>query len=196
MKDELKILLSGKPILPGTLGEYYNVCGKTPCRCKDKENPQKHGPYYQLSYNLKGKNSSISIKKSDIEIIRKMTNNYREQISASHDLGLELLDLYRNEGCQKMLEKYSHLFSREISKRSGSTSATTLLREAKLSKEKWKMKALARQSENTKLKAKIKDTNKSRKKWKSEAMQQKSQNKELQQEFESLKKRANQRTTN
>ncbi len=188
MKVELVTLLSGKPILPGTLGEYYNVCGKTPCRCKDKENPQKHGPYYQLSYNLKGKNSSISIKKSDIEIIRKMTDNYREQISASHDLGLELLDLYKNEGCQKMLEKYNQLFSREISKRSGSTSATILLREAKLSKEKWKIKALARQSENTKLKAKIKDTNKSRKKWKSEAMQQKSQNKELQQEFELFKK--------
>ena len=87
-----------------------------------------------------------------------------------------------------MLEKYEHLFFQEISKRSGSTPATALLREAKLSKENWKTKALNRQSENTKLKAKIKDTSKSREKWKSDAMQQKSQNRELRQEFELLKK--------
>lgn len=64
MKNEIKTILCGNPVLPGTVGEHYNVCGKTPCRCKDKDNPQKHGPYYQLSYNLKGKNSSIASKNS------------------------------------------------------------------------------------------------------------------------------------
>ena len=35
---------------PGSLTQQYNVCGKPHCRCKDPENPQRHGPYYQLSY--------------------------------------------------------------------------------------------------------------------------------------------------
>ena len=26
------------------LNQQYNVCGVKTCRCKDKENPQKHGP--------------------------------------------------------------------------------------------------------------------------------------------------------
>ena len=35
---------------PGSISEQYNVCGTPGCRCKDKKNPQKHGPYYQLSF--------------------------------------------------------------------------------------------------------------------------------------------------
>ena len=33
----------------GSVSEQYNVCGNPTCRCKDKDNPQKHGPYYQLT---------------------------------------------------------------------------------------------------------------------------------------------------
>lgn len=36
----------------GSVSEQYNVCGNPTCGCKDKDNPQKHGPYYQLSYRL------------------------------------------------------------------------------------------------------------------------------------------------
>ena len=35
---------------PGSLSKQYNVCGKPGCRCKDPANPQRHGPYYQLSW--------------------------------------------------------------------------------------------------------------------------------------------------
>jgi Family of unknown function (DUF6788) len=34
---------------PGSISEQYNVCGTLGCRCKDPKDPQKHGPYYQLS---------------------------------------------------------------------------------------------------------------------------------------------------
>ena len=82
MKKKISTLLSGKPILLGTVGVYYNVCGKTPCRCKDKDNPQKHGPYYQLSYSLKGKNSSISIKaEEEIITLKKEIEEKEECIS-------------------------------------------------------------------------------------------------------------------
>ena len=42
---------------PGSLSEQYNVCGKAGCRCKASP-PQKHGPYYQISYTRKGKSGS------------------------------------------------------------------------------------------------------------------------------------------
>lgn len=41
---------------PGSVSQQYNVCGKKECRCKDKKNPQKHGPYHILSYRFDGKN--------------------------------------------------------------------------------------------------------------------------------------------
>jgi len=34
--------------------EQYNVCGKPGCHCKDAKNPQKHGPYNQLSFTRRG----------------------------------------------------------------------------------------------------------------------------------------------
>jgi uncharacterized protein DUF6788 len=39
---------------PGSLSEQYNVCGNPTCRCKDPKNPQRHGPYYQLSARAQG----------------------------------------------------------------------------------------------------------------------------------------------
>jgi len=43
------------PKHPGSLSAQYNVCGKPSCRCKDPKEPQKHGPYYQLSFTWRGK---------------------------------------------------------------------------------------------------------------------------------------------
>jgi hypothetical protein len=188
MKDELITLLGGKPILPGTVGEYYNVCGKTPCRCKNKDNPQKHGPYYQLSYNLKGKNSSISIKKTDVEIIRKMTDNYRMHIQHTQELSLELLELYKNEGLQAMISKYEALVDREISRKSGRRSESVILRETKTSLNKWKSKSIERRVEIDKIKVKVRDLTASRENWKSKAKRANGRADELQAELVQLKK--------
>lgn len=43
---------------PGSLSKQYNVCGKPNCRCKDPKNPQRHGPYYQLSWVRRGKSTT------------------------------------------------------------------------------------------------------------------------------------------
>ena len=189
MKDKIAIMLNGKPMLPGTLAEYYNVCGKTPCRCKDKDNPQKHGPYFQLSYNLCKKNSSISVKKSDADLIRQMTDNYRIQVQNIQDLSLELLELYKKEGCQAMIDKYNLLIEREIAKKMGIRPESATLREAKNSLDKWKSKSIERRLEIEKLKVKIRDLNTSRDNWKSKALQAKTTIKELRSEILSSKKK-------
>ena len=64
-------------IRPGSLSEQYNVCGTPGCRCKDPENPKKHGPYYQLSYTHKGRSTSEFVKKADVALVRRQIKNYR-----------------------------------------------------------------------------------------------------------------------
>jgi hypothetical protein len=49
---------------PGSLSKQYNVCGKSGCRCKDPENPQRHGPYYQLSWVHAGKSTTQFIRRT------------------------------------------------------------------------------------------------------------------------------------
>jgi hypothetical protein len=64
-------------IRPGTLTEQYNVCGNPSCRCKDKKNPKKHGPYYQLSYTRYGKSTSEFVKKENVDKVKKQIRDYK-----------------------------------------------------------------------------------------------------------------------
>jgi hypothetical protein len=48
---------------PGSLSKQYNVCGKPGCRCKDPQNPQRHGPYFQLSWVHRGKSTTQFIRR-------------------------------------------------------------------------------------------------------------------------------------
>lgn len=81
---------------PGSLSRQYNVCGSPGCRCKAKP-PQKHGPYYHLSYTRKGKGGTRLVNKRDLPAIRAALANYarlRNLIDRWIDLGTELSDLY------------------------------------------------------------------------------------------------------
>jgi len=62
---------------PGSLSEQYNVCGNPNCRCKDPKNPQKHGPYHQLSYTHKGKSTTEFVKKDRVAEMKRQIRNYR-----------------------------------------------------------------------------------------------------------------------
>ena len=61
---------------PGSLSTQYNVCGKAGCRCKATP-PEKHGPYYQVSYTRKGKSSSKFVTKEDLPVVHKQLKNYK-----------------------------------------------------------------------------------------------------------------------
>lgn len=61
----------------GSLSEQYNVCGKSGCRCKDKNNPQKHGPYYQIGYYKNKKHTTLFVKKEHINKIKEEIKNYQ-----------------------------------------------------------------------------------------------------------------------
>ena len=77
---------------PGKLSQQYNVCGKTDCRCK-ADPPQKHGPYYQVSFTRKGKSSTQFVRQEDLAMVRQQLSNYqrlRELIDCWITLGMEL----------------------------------------------------------------------------------------------------------
>jgi hypothetical protein len=77
---------------PGKLSQQYNVCGKADCRCK-ADPPQKHGPYYQLSFTRSGKSSTQFVRKEDLAVVRQQVRNYQrlqELIDRWITLGMEL----------------------------------------------------------------------------------------------------------
>ena len=80
---------------PGSLSQQYNVCGSAGCRCKATP-PQKHGPYYQLSYTRKAKDGTRFVKQADLPAIREALANYarlRNLVDRWIDLTTELSDI-------------------------------------------------------------------------------------------------------
>ncbi len=80
------------PMHPGSISEQYNVCGTPGCHCKDPKDPQRHGPYYQLSYGWRGKSSSRFVRPEHVMEMREKVATYkrlRELINEWVDLSLE-----------------------------------------------------------------------------------------------------------
>jgi len=88
---------------PGKLSQQYNVCGKGDCRCK-ADPPQKHGPYYQLSFTRNGKSSTQFVRKEDLAVVRQQLRNYqrlRELIDRWIALGMELSRLKLQQSSER-----------------------------------------------------------------------------------------------
>jgi hypothetical protein len=63
---------------PGSLSKQYNVCGKPNCRCKDPQKPQRHGPYYQLSWVHRGKSTTQFIRRPLLPPVRAQLATYNK----------------------------------------------------------------------------------------------------------------------
>src|SRR5213594_4754053 len=72
IKKELSAL---GDLRPGSLSRQYNVCGKPGCRCKASP-PEKHGPYYQVSYTRKGRSRSMFVRGEQVTRVRQQLKNY------------------------------------------------------------------------------------------------------------------------
>jgi hypothetical protein len=53
------------------------VCGQPGCRCKDPKKPQKHGPYYQLSFTWQGKGSTRFLRPAQVDPMRRKVASYK-----------------------------------------------------------------------------------------------------------------------
>ena len=72
-----KQLVNLGPMLPGSLSEQWNVCGTPGCRCKDSQKPVRHGPYYQLSFSVKGRSSTLFVRPEDVSEVRRRIQRYQ-----------------------------------------------------------------------------------------------------------------------
>ena len=94
-------LLDIRPILPGSISEQWNVCGTPGCKCKNISNPKKHGPYYQLSFSVGGRSSSMFIKKEDVAEARKRVKRYKEFKKLIMELVQAYVDLSQSGGFRR-----------------------------------------------------------------------------------------------
>ncbi len=111
LKEEKEVIRIKREILnlgimhPGSISKQYNVCGKKECKCKDKKNPQKHGPYYQLSYSIKGKSSSVFIKKENLPEAKRRIENYQKFKELNIELTKATVVLSKKKGFSKNEEE-------------------------------------------------------------------------------------------
>ena len=63
---------------PGSLSQQYSACQKPGCKCVDPIKPQKHGPFYQLSYSHRGKSTTQFIRPQFVPEVRKQLAAYKE----------------------------------------------------------------------------------------------------------------------
>jgi hypothetical protein len=85
------------PVRPGHLSQQYNVCGTPGCRCKAAP-PEKHGPYYQISYTWQGKSSSQFVRRENLTAVQQQLRNYerlRALVNEWIGLGLAAAKLER-----------------------------------------------------------------------------------------------------
>jgi len=92
------------PVLPGSIGKQWNVCGKPGCRCKDPRHPRRHGPYYQLSFTLAGRSSTLFLKAEELAMVRQCIRRYRR----FRELNTQLVTAYvaqaRRGGVASLME--------------------------------------------------------------------------------------------
>jgi hypothetical protein len=62
---------------PGSLNQQLTVCGRKGCRCQDPKKPQKHGPYFQLSYVHQGKSTTQFIQRDLVPMVEQELKNYK-----------------------------------------------------------------------------------------------------------------------
>jgi len=91
------------PLHPGRITEQYNVCGTPGCRCKDPNNPRKHGPYANLSYTFEGQSKTRFVRKDCVAEMKRRTQRYghlkklvAELVAANIELAQQ--EVLRREG--------------------------------------------------------------------------------------------------
>ena len=73
------------PVHPGRISRQFNVCGTPKCRCKDRDNPKKHGPYHYLSFSFAGKGRTVFVPEEHVKEMERRTERFRMPPVNAHD---------------------------------------------------------------------------------------------------------------
>jgi Family of unknown function (DUF6788) len=97
IKNELLLL---GPMRPGNLSQQYTACQKPGCKCVDPIQPQKHGPFYKLSYKHGGKSTTQFIRPQFVPEVQNQLATYKKFVALTQQwisLALELSKLELQE---------------------------------------------------------------------------------------------------
>jgi hypothetical protein len=92
------------PVLPGSISKQWNVCGKPGCRCKDAKHPQRHGPYYQLSFTVVGRSSTMFLKPGELAAARQCVRRHRRLKELTAQLVMAYVAQARRGGVASLVE--------------------------------------------------------------------------------------------
>ena len=92
------------PVLPGSISKQWNVCGKPGCRCKDPDRPRRHGPYYQLSFTVAGRSSTMFLKPEELAAARQCLHRYRRFKELTAQLVMAYVAQARRHGLAALTE--------------------------------------------------------------------------------------------
>lgn len=183
MESLIKELSAMGAFLPGTLEEYYSVCGKKGCACADRKKPKKHGPYFRLSYDIRGRNSCLFVKKADVDRIRKMTETHKRAKDIISQLSIANLELVLNKGVCAVEESFSTVLEQ--------TKRTIPAVNKKLSdarSKRWHKRAMKYQGQLEKRRIETRDIRASRDKWREEVLSLRKKLAALEDRLESVEK--------
>ncbi|MGK5088534.1 DUF6788 family protein [Bdellovibrionota bacterium FG-2] len=90
-------LMKIRDMRPGSLSEQYSACQKQGCKCVDPVTPQKHGPFYQLSYTHRGKSTTQFVRPQFVTKVRDQLANYKRFKSLTEEWVALALALARAE---------------------------------------------------------------------------------------------------
>lgn len=93
-------LLQVGAMRPGTLSQQYSACQKPGCKCVDPIQPQKHGPFYKLSYTHGGKSTTQFVRPQFVPEVRRQIATYKKFKALTQQwvaLALELCKLEMQE---------------------------------------------------------------------------------------------------
>jgi hypothetical protein len=93
-------LLKIGPMRPGSLSQQYSACQKPGCKCVDPVRPQKHGPFYKLSYTHRGKSTTQFVRPPFVPEVERQLAAYKRFKALTQQwvtLSLELCKLEMQE---------------------------------------------------------------------------------------------------
>jgi len=185
------------PVLPGTL-----VTVTRPLKEGTSRRGKGAGVSHMLSYNVKGRNSSLYVKDKDYAVVAEMVANYKRMRDLIFEIGLEMVSVCRQGNFTDAATAWQEQMKALEPKTGEKGGVVQQLRVIGQSRNRWKAKAGTRQKELEKNRISIRDLDASRDKWRAEALaareaaeNSRKTNRRLKQELAIAKKNGQSRTS-
>lgn len=159
MEALMKRLAATGPMLPGTL-----VTMKRPLKDGSRHRRKGAGVTHMLSYNLRGRNSTMYVRQEDYDCVAAMVANYNGARDIVGELGLAMVAKCREVGVPEAFAVWNSLMATQTLSQDRAAEARQM-RELHRSRDTWKSSAMARARVIARQKVTIRDLSVSRDKW-------------------------------